>query len=50
MNCYKGHYFLEERTNISSWYVDNIDTATVSQMYGWHKGNTFFVPNMKADI
>ena len=24
MNCYKGHYFIEEPTNISSWYVEHI--------------------------
>jgi hypothetical protein len=48
MNCYKSHYFLEERTNISSWYVDNIDTASASQMSGWHKGNTFFTPKDKT--
>ena len=48
MNCYKGHYFLEERTNISSWYVDHIDTASLSQMHGWHKGNAFFTPKDKS--
>ena len=48
MNCYKGHYFIEEQTNISSWYVDNIETALTSQMNGWHKGNTFFTPKDRS--
>ena len=48
MNCYKGHYFLEERTNISSWYFEYINTASLSQMHGWHKGNTFFTPKDKS--
>jgi hypothetical protein len=43
-----GHYFLVERTNISFWYVDNIHTASVSQMHGCHKDNTFFTPKDKS--
>ena len=46
MNSYNHHYFIEERTDISSWYVDHIDEATDKQMHGWDKGNCFFTPKI----